>query len=358
MSESLKARTRQASLWLFHAFVVVCLVDGALDIFYPLARAAKINARQMFVDVKYFLETESASKSKLLLPEAGFPLRSEPGIRNIVAEYHSTKFNVNADGRRDNGQDPPKNVKYTGLLLGSSAAFGYGVADNQTIASHLERTLNGVRIYNYAGLAQTATDHMMRWYDLERRGEKPGVVVVAGVGIQLYEDCKPIASPSAQSAARSNIFVYLAGKIHAGLRSEEIMPCESDDSLDLAIQNSLLSVKSLVEFGRERAVPFHLVYLPSPFDANVNVSNLMEDSGVRDYLLAMQRIFGRYHQALIRLGLPELIDLSQALPPDKMYFLDTGGHLSVEGNRLIAEKLAQHLSVQRSHAAVWQSGGR
>lgn len=356
-SSQIKSRLRRSLIGFFQIFIVLCLVEGFLDIVYPPTRFAKNYLQDIISEMRPPRSVELDSAQEIILPASGFPIRQEPGIRNIAAEYHSPNINVAADGLRHNGQAPPEKVSYVGLLLGSSTAFGYGVADNQTIAAHLERALMDVRLYNYAGIGQPTLDSILRWYDLQKKNGKPDFVILAGVSYQIYHDCNPLSKPLPTANTRSNIFVYLADKIADKPTPEKIMLCNSSESLDLAVRNSILAIENAIAFGRKQGIPFHIVYLPTPYDANVNVDNLLKTADTREHILAMRRVFSRYHQELAKLDLPEFIDLSHALPPDKMYFLDVGGHLSKEGNRLISEILFQRIWGNKDQAGTRLSQG-
>lgn len=333
------SKFRSYLIRLFQVFIVICLADGFLDISYPLARFTKNHLKTIISDIKNSGPIKLHEPQDIIIPASGFPIRNEPGIRNIIAEYHSPSINVAADGLRFNGQAPPERVSSVGFLLGSSTAFGYGVADNQTMAAHLERSLNYTKIYNYAGLAQPIPDNILRWYDLQKKNGKPDFVILAGINFQLYDDCKPILMRNIPTIMHSNIFAYLVGK----LSKEKIMPCESSENLELAVQNSIISIENAVMFARKQGVPFYIVNLPTPYDTNVNFNNLLNTTDAKDNILAMQKVFSRYHQELTKLNIPELIDLSHALPSDKNYFLDMGGHLSTEGNKVISERIFEHI---------------
>lgn len=342
-----QSKFRPYLIGLFQIFIVICLVDGFLDIAYPLATFTKYNLHAVISKIENFCSKEFNGSEEFVIPMSGLPVRNEPGIRNIVSEYHSKRINVNADGLRYNGQAPPEKIRYVGFLLGSSTAFGYGVADNQTISAYLERALNHTQVYNYAGLAQPTPDIILRWYDLQKKNGKPDFIILAGLNYQLYADCQPMSREDMPANKHSNIFLHLTGK----LLSEKIIPCTSSESLELAVRNSILSIENAVTFARKNGVPFYMVNLPSPYDANVNVSNLLNTTHATDYV-SRQRIFSHFHQELTKLDIPELIDLSHALPADKTYFLDMGGHLSKEGNRLISEKIFDRIWGNKNQVAT------
>lgn len=328
---------------LFQIFIVIFLIDGFLDITYPLIRLAKETVGNQILSLRGPRSHGPDPRRDIILPISGFPVRHEPGIRNILMEYHSADINISADGRRHNGRGAKEKPAYAGIMLGSSAAFGYGVADSQTISSHLERKLPDIQIKNYAGLPQSIFENTLRWYDLQKVNGRPDFVIIAGISYQLYADCAPQSPVVKKLESRSNIFVHMSEKFSEILSHQKVMPCSSDESLDLAIRSSLLAIESAIAFGRKNGTPLYIVYLPTPYDAAVNVDGIFKSAGAKEKLVELRRVFGRYHRELTRLNLPEVIDLSGVLPSDKTYFLDTGGHLSREGNEIISEMLRRRI---------------
>lgn len=346
----LHSKFRRYAIALFQVFIVICLVDGFLDITYPLSVFARNKISTIISEAKNSESVNMNESLAFVIPASGLPRRSEPGIISIPTEYHSSSVNINANGLRDNGQAPPEKANRVGFLLGSSTAFGYGVADNQTIAAHLERALNQTQIHNYAGLGQPVPDNILRWYDVQKKNGKPDFVILAGVNYQLFVECGPVPVKSIQT--HSNIFVYLTEKLIGRLSGDKMMPCASNESLELAVRNSIFSIENAVAFARKNGIPFYIINLPSPYDANVNVDNLLNTANAAEKMSTMRRVFGRYHQELAKLSIPEFINLSDALPADKTYFLDFEGHLSKEGNKIISERIFDHIQDNKSDVGI------
>ena len=94
-SSQLQSKFRPYLVKLFQVFIVICLIDGFLDIAYPLAMFTKEKIKIVTSEIKNSASMEFNESQKVIIPAAGLPLRNEPGIRNIVSEYHSTGINVN-----------------------------------------------------------------------------------------------------------------------------------------------------------------------------------------------------------------------------------------------------------------------
>ena len=233
----------------------------------------------------------------------------------------------------------PDKASSVGFILGSSTAFGFGVADNQTFAAHLEKRLKNVRVENYAGVAQPVADSVLRWYDLQKNKAKPDFVIIAGAGFQLYHDCMP--DPASKS--RKSMLPFLAELVVDTFSTKAAPRCSSNESLDLAVRHSIMEIENAVAFGRKQGIPFHVVYLPTPYDADVNVDNLLNDPKFKGDYSRMKSVYSRYQEELKKLDLPEFINLGRALPSDRMYFLDAAGHLSIDGNKRVADILAERI---------------
>ncbi|MFG6433291.1 hypothetical protein [Roseateles sp. LYH14W] len=330
---------RRVLIGLFQITIVVCLIDGFLDISYSVVQHAKFHLREKITDLSAAGGSDRESRAALRIPMDGLPVKNLPGIRNILKEYKSPALNVDANGRRENGRPYTSQPGHIGFLLGSSTAFGYKVSDNQTISAQLESAMPDTHVYNYAGLGQPTSDNLMRWQDLQNKHSNPDFVILAGLTYQLYIDCTP--SPPIKQG-RSNIFFHLA-KITTSTTPEPA--CQSSDNIELAISNSIMSIQNAVAFGRNTGVPFYLVYLPTPFDENSNINHLIENANedAKKRVLNLQKVYSRYHQELTKLNIPEFVDLSRALPADKTYFLDFGGHLTKDGNAIVAQALAQYI---------------
>jgi hypothetical protein len=83
---------------------------------------------------------------------------------------------------KNNGPWPPDPKNQNIFLLGGSTTFGYGVADDQTIASHLQQFLDGksprtVKVYNFGSGCFASSQERTRFINLLAQGVVPDVAV-------------------------------------------------------------------------------------------------------------------------------------------------------------------------------------
>ena len=85
------------------------------------------------------------------------PFMYEPFTQFKERPYRGNYVNIDNNGFRytkNQGPWPPQSQNINIFLFGGSTTFGYGVSDNQTIASYLQQYLNeklgrNVRVYNF-----------------------------------------------------------------------------------------------------------------------------------------------------------------------------------------------------------------
>jgi hypothetical protein len=134
-----------------------------------------------------------------------YPEWNERDLRQLLAENHrivsenwtydpATVFrlqpfqgryvNVAADGYRlsePGPRWPPERGTFNVFLFGGSTAFGYGVADNETIAFHLKQKLSAggraVQVYNLGCLGFFSSQERARFEQLLLGGIRPDVAI-------------------------------------------------------------------------------------------------------------------------------------------------------------------------------------
>ena len=83
---------------------------------------------------------------------------------------------------RDQGPWPPEPKHYTIFLFGGSTAFGYGVADDQTVASHVQQRLADetgldVRAYNFGRSSYMSSQERVLFENLLLGGVAPDMAI-------------------------------------------------------------------------------------------------------------------------------------------------------------------------------------
>jgi hypothetical protein len=113
--------------------------------------------------------------------------------------------NVDANGFRrskNNGPWPPDLHNRNIFLFGGSCAFGYGVADDQTVASHLQDFLAGrspdeVKVYNFAAGYYFSSQERIRFCELLVKGFVPDAAIfVDGPNDFFYCEDEPKNTPT------------------------------------------------------------------------------------------------------------------------------------------------------------------
>ena len=108
-------------------------------------------------------------------------------LRVARKEFHGTQLNIDRDGWRTGKADGLlfddwSDANYNLFFVGGSAAFGYTVDDEQTIAAHFEglgrqEGKSHLRVYNLGQMGYQIHDEITLLVDVLRQGYVPDVVV-------------------------------------------------------------------------------------------------------------------------------------------------------------------------------------
>ncbi len=112
-------------------------------------------------------------------------MQYEPFLQHREAPYKSEFINVDRRGFRiihDQAQFPPDSRHMNIFVFGGSTAFGYGVADSDTIASHLQEYLRGTAgvqadVYNFGRAHYASTQEKMLFEQFLLAGHVPNIAV-------------------------------------------------------------------------------------------------------------------------------------------------------------------------------------
>lgn len=140
---------------------------------------------------------------KLLGETWSRPYEYEPFTQFREQPYAGEYVNVDRAGFRnveDQGPWPPDPTAYNVFVFGGSTAFGYGVADRETIASHLQQVLRErfgfrVNVYNFGRGHYYSTQERLLFERLLTQSHVPDAAVfIDGLNEYYYDTDQPLFS--------------------------------------------------------------------------------------------------------------------------------------------------------------------
>jgi hypothetical protein len=181
-----------------NTLVLLALVNGALYLFYKLKDS--LAPRTDVGQKKSSHELAKHDRNALLQVYPGMTyeevcslvhetwdrnLEYEPFTGFKEREYAGRWVTVERNGFRhskNNGPWPPDKRNLNIFVLGGSTTFGYGVADDQTIASHMQQALAGhssreIKVYNFGRCYYYSTQERVLFCNLLAGGFVPDMAV-------------------------------------------------------------------------------------------------------------------------------------------------------------------------------------
>ena len=322
---------RRIALLASQLLIVVVLVDGLVDIAYPAARFAIQRGRALL-----------GSEERLQIVDWDvYRQREVAGLGAVVPPISSSTLNVDDQGRRSTG-NPPRESGVTGLLLGPSQAFGYGVPDQDSMAAALERRLDDVTILNFSAPGRTTPESMTQWLKLVESGLKPDFVLLVVSKIEIVKACwpRPVQDRSQHLPALVRVAKELAG---GGVGNATVVPpCETEEGRDGLIARTLYEIRAAVAMARTLGTRFAIVLTPTTHE-NDAALNALASAESAEYFRSTTRTLRELHRRILAEDIPEIFDTSDAFSGRDQPFMDMGSHFDREGAELLTTAIIDRL---------------
>jgi hypothetical protein len=167
------------------AVISLALAEAALRLWIPLTSI--VDPVSLYPKVWYLehvdeLRARGTHPTHISDPLLGWTYA--PNVRDGKLSTNSQGMR----GKREYDQQRPPNMK-RGMVLGNSFSAGYGVNDDETYASHLERMLSDTEVLNLAVPGYGVDQAILRWEQMGRQYDPnfvilgvfvPGVHRIAG----------------------------------------------------------------------------------------------------------------------------------------------------------------------------------
>ena len=181
------------ALHLFNTVLLLVFLNGALFLVFVVkdyldGRSAANSVTEQYGDDPLALvypDLTDQQRSALLKETWSRPYDYEPFTQFKERAYRGQYVNVSEHGFRlthNQGAWPPAPDTFNIFIFGGSTTFGYGVADDQTIASHLQGCLaaagrRDIRIYNFGRGHYYSAQERILYEQLLTSGHVPDMAV-------------------------------------------------------------------------------------------------------------------------------------------------------------------------------------
>ena len=200
-----------ALMW-FNICVCFVLTNVALLVFFSIKDSLQDSRGYNPVSRKYgseliekvYPELDREQVDRLLNESWSRPYVYEPFTLFKESPYRGTYVNVDEDGFRttvNQGPWPPDADEFNIFLFGGSTAFGYGVPDDSTVASFLQRCLGNalardIRVYNFGRGHYYSSQERILMQELLVSGCVPNLAIFLDGLNEFYHYYHPFYSES------------------------------------------------------------------------------------------------------------------------------------------------------------------
>ncbi|MCL1073874.1 hypothetical protein [Shewanella dokdonensis] len=289
--------------------------------------------------IENFIETQKYLKyhyipfiGKMAIPgDHGIYHIDEQGRRILTTKAHDAKT-------------PQKRL----LILGSSQSFGYYNNDAQSFAAQLENLLPEYVIDNYSVPSQSTALNLVNWRRITSSGHKYDLAIIVNGPIDFYSECfenpEILSQWQMEQSDKYQLpaLISIPRIIIQKISTIEANPsgCQSASEQTHMVQQITFRFQQLLDYGRSLNTKTLIFIPPVPWGNRANIDNVKIQLGPDKEVLAqlMKKLepISKKHE--------EIIDLNHIYDHHKeQFFLDGFGHLTVNGNKLLAKYIATYV---------------
>ena len=304
-----------------------------------------------------------------------------PYVEFREREYTSATLNVDRQGRRRVPGSCERDDKVTVMAFGGSTMFGAGVPDEHSIPAYLAAGLNRdgrcVSVVNYGSSWWQSSQSMIQLIEALKHGARPAIVIfydginevnavtfggvaggiapdVAAVFAQVFDpdDVRGWGRVARHSLLVRTLTAWLLPSRHK-TADNDYVPAEADRpaSIRALVDIYAANVGMVTVLAKEFGFTAHFFLQPVPMIAGKHLTPLeeaafQERARVRGWEREWFREAYRGFVAHPGLqGLPNFSDISGIFDGIREELYLDSEHLLPEGNRLVAERIIQELTL-------------
>jgi lysophospholipase L1-like esterase len=362
-------------------FLSLVLLEAALHLLVAVTKPRALVARKGTYE--YLIDNPIFKKH----PDAQYFLKEWSDTKMVFKpflvwdreEFKGRYFNISRDGVRRTWNPDFKDIDPTTIFtFGGSTMWGSGVSDDQTIASYLSKTLNhkrtAYRVVNYGEVGYSFTQEVIQLLLLLREGHRPDYVIFydgvndvyagyqagkaelimnAELISQKFSEEEPTAfeylGKGFKRLAQDHFLLYksfrlVIGKFrHPFAESGSNFAPEKIERLALSIRDSYVKTYRLLEIMAETyEFDFICFWQPSGFlEKKLYPEEFNSHPRFKDKTLKALSL--KTTETILKHRLPRLFDLTDVLKDRKTLYYFDSIHLSPEGNKTVALKIAERL---------------
>ncbi len=281
--------------------------------------------------------------------------RHIPLIGYIQTQGNYGIYTIGADGNRLYSEQlltqskPKKKI----LILGSSQAFGYLNDSDSDLIGQLSKMLPEYYIDNFSVPAQKLRENLSLFKYLIRIGKRYDLVYVINGPIDIFDACikAGVSEPAPPAIAFDigitkliNKFIKVVKQLSVAENNAiemNVNMCSNKPFDKIVVDDAIEHVDRILDYGNNHEKVKTIVIIPpTPYTISkkLNTDNLAQDPT----FVSLKPVFGKLiDQFAKRTSTTQgVYDLTHSLDEyQSQFFIDTGGHLSPQGNKVLAQEI-------------------
>jgi len=283
--------------------------------------------------------------------------RHVPLVGQIPIQGRYGIYTIGTDGNRLYPEQKltQSKLKKKILILGSSQAFGYLNDSDSDLIGQLSKLFPEYYIENFSVPAQTLRDNLFLYKYLIRIGKKYDLVYVINGPMGIHDACLKanVSEPAPPTFSFDigitkliNKLIKVLKQLSGGERiaiETNVNMCSNEPFDKLVVDDAIGAVEQILDYGNNHEkIKTILVIPPTPYtlSAKLNTENLAQDPT----FVSLKPVYGKLFEDFARRAstTPGVYDLTHRLDESQAEsFIDTGGHLTPQANKVLAQAIKE-----------------
>lgn len=377
--ERISAWYRGAAIGVLNTLVVLLILNLALFCAFAVRRSIERAKKNMTGSYLRYPEEllaraypglDPTTRDAMLKETRERPLVYEPYTHYEEGSYAGQFVNVHRRGFRSNGTAAPwpmPSYRATLWFFGGSTAFGYGVADWETIPHYLEKELQrtdlDMIVYNFGQGGYYSSQELALFTKLVRAGDLPDYVVFLdglnevihhSIDAPIYEGLRADQPRPAfaflEETSLARFVRILRRRMTVGSGAQVADPIGAEPG-NLAERSDYILERWRANCRMERAIAADLnietlfVWQPVPSFRYPKESHIFADSLTQDLSSLLPHVYGTFERHIATwTSTDDLLDLSGIQEGRRESLYVDRVHYSADFNREIASRISRRVA--------------
>lgn len=269
-----------------------------------------------------------------------------PYIGGVIPPGEYGIYKIDKFGRREYSHHASKKQTKSILVLGASQSFGFYNSSDTTLVRYLAELLPEYRIDNYSSPGQKVSQNLANWQRIHntKSHHYDLAIIVNGPVDYIIEHAK-FKNVKVKGRDNEIALVYFLRLVKNKIKNVVLTSDYDISSRDMKYYETAIPKKimngfeDIIGYGSDLNIKTLIFIPPAIWGNKASVDNINKNITENEFMNSIARNLSDLSRKN-----SHVIDMSNIFnDKNELFFLDAGSHLTPNGNKLLAQKIAHYI---------------